>query len=197
MIKVLITAILLIACQISLIAQSLNIPELSQLNIGFGYMPVLRFAPKYFDYTPQNFLRATIGVNFGKGYIRYQFQYTRITPDKATSYPDCMLFDNAIAYHYYFPISKHFYLFGGGQIGLNTYHMDVQGTVLYAARTFETEISSGLEIGTEFRMNNKLGLMASFKRQWIFAAPRNDMSMLDVGLIYYFKSSTALKKWLD
>lgn len=197
MIKVLLTAILLTACKVGLLAQSLNIPELSQLNVGIGYMPVLRFEPKYFDYTPQNFVRATVGVNYGKGYIRYQFQYTRITPNIATSYPECMLFDNGIAYHYYLPISKYFYLFGGGQIGFNTYYMDVQGTVLYAHRTFETEISCGLEIGTEFRLKNNLGFMASFKRQRILASPRNDMSMLDIGLIYYFKSSTTLKKWLD
>lgn len=178
-------------------AQTSAIPNLSQLHVGIGYMPVLNFKPTTFDYIPTSLKRVTLGVNYGNGYIKYHFQHALIKPNKPL-YPDCNLFDNSLGYTHFIKVLKRgVYVFAGLQLGLNTYHMDVSGTNLSGNRSLETELSSGIEVGLEIRVKNKLGLNTAFKQQRIFASPRNDLYLIDLGLIYYLNSNAKLKTWLD
>jgi hypothetical protein len=179
-----------------ILAQTNKIPNLSQLHVGIGYMPILRFKPTTFDYTPNNLKQATIGLNYGSGYIKYRFQYAFIEPTN-TFYPDCRIFDNSLGYTHFVKLFNGGYLFAGAQVGLNTFYMDVSGSSLSANRSLETEMSSGIELGLEVRLKNKLGFVAAFKQQRIFALPRNDLSMIDLGMVYYFGSNAKLKKWLE
>lgn len=175
-----------------------DIPNLSQLHVGFGFMPALAFEPVNFVYTPTNFKRATIGINYLNGYIKYNLQYSFIeASDSLKIYPNCKLLDNSIGYTYYIPLFKNGYIFGGAQLGLNTRYMNVSGTKLSSDASLETEMSSGLELGFEIRVKRKLGIGVSYKHQRIFSFPRNKLSLLDIGLVYYLNSNTKLKKWLD
>lgn len=179
------------------LAQSTPLPNLSQLHLNLGYMPVIGFSPKKSDYIPKSMYRMTIGINYGKGYIKYNGQYTVINSTNVSLYPDAKMLDNSLGYSYFIPITKYGFVFIGAQLGLNTYYMDVAGTNLSPNRALETELSSGFEVGMEIRIKKKLGMSVAFKQQRIFATPRNDLSMVDLGLTYYFNSTPKLKKWLD
>jgi predicted porin len=167
--------------------------NLSQLHISAGYMPVLQFSPDYLDYHPSAFTRLTLGLNYQHGYIQTHFQYAYL-PSSDPQKPDTRIFDNSLAYLYTLPVYKGLSIRAGGQIGLNTIHFqtDVAGD-----RSFETEVSGGFEAGIELRVMQKLGLIGSYKLQRIFATPRNNLSMIDVGAVYYFNSNQTLKKWLE
>jgi hypothetical protein len=175
-------------------AQQQTIPNLSQLHIGVGYLPVLNFSPDSLDYNPSEMARFTIGFNYMKnGYFKYNLQYASLTSSNP-QHPNCELFDNSLAYLHYFRLLKGLSLYSGGQVGLNTvlYHQ-----AIFDDRKRETEVSAGLELGIEMRVIPNLGLSGSYKLQRIFATPRNTLSMVDIGVIYYFNSSDKLKTWLE
>lgn len=178
-------------------AQVKPLPNLSQLHLNIGYMPVLTFSPQKADYIPKTMYRITLGINYGKGYLKYNGQYTSITSSNVNQYPDAKILDNSLGYSYFIPVTKYAFVFIGAQIGLNSYYMDVSGTNLSPDRSTETELSSGYELGMEIRIKKKFGISAAFKQQRIFAVPRNDLTLVDLGLAYYFNSAPKLKKWLD
>jgi hypothetical protein len=174
-------------------AQEQKITDLSQLNAGVGYMPVLRFSPGTLDYRPTGTARLTLGANYLKGYIRYNLQYNSL--EVYNQQPECKMFDNSLAYLYFIHLYRGLSLYAGGQVGLNTIHFGENE--LSEDRAFETEVSAGLETGAEWRIADKLGISCSYKLQRIFATPRNDLSMLDFGIIYYFKPNQKIKEWLE
>lgn len=175
-------------------AQEKRPANLSQIHLGIGYMPVLHFSPETFDYIPSQMLRLTIGSNYMSGYLKANLQYTHIVSDNQR--PDCNMFDNSLSYLYYVRLYKGLSIYAGAQIGLNTIQFE-DDSALVEDRKRETEVSSGLELGIEMRVIPKLGISGSYKLQRIFATPRNNLSMIDIGLVYYFNSSEKLKQWLE
>jgi hypothetical protein len=168
-------------------------PNFSRLHIGIGYLPVLHFSPQSSDYKPSEFLRLTIGSNYEKGHFKLNLQYTNMV--SSYQQPNCLMLDNSLSYLYDIGISQQFYIFSGLQIGLNTIHF--YGSKVDDGRSIETEVSGGLEAGIAMRVIPKLDISVSYKLQRIFATPRNTLSMIDIGVVYYFNSSERLKKWLE
>jgi len=184
--------LLLLVLSINVKAQYKREPNLAQLNVSIGILPVLNFTPKLFDYIPTEMLRITFGVNYLKGYLKGNLQYTNIT---STNRPNCIMLDKSISYIYSAHLYKGFFINGGFQVGLNSIRIDDKNLPDFLGS--ETELSSGFEFGVEKRFKNKLGVSYSYKLQRIFATPRNTFSILDIGLVYYFNSSDRLKKWLE
>lgn len=174
-------------------AQEQKLANLSQIHIGAGYMPVLHFTPDTLDYKPEGMIKLSLGVNYLKGYLKLNFQYASLVT--ASANPSCNMYDGSLSYLYFIPVYKGFALFAGGQAGLNTIHF--RGDNVPADRNFETEVSGGLEAGIEKRFKNRLGVSCAYQFQRIFATPRNNVSMLNIGVTYYFHSNEKVKKWLE
>lgn len=192
----LITCLSILAAKM-VVAQTSPEANLSQVHVGVGYMPVIQFSPGNFPYQPSQFFRLTAGVNYLKGYIKGNCQYTKIIANNPSVYPTSLMFDNSIGYLYSQKLFKQIHLFGGGQIGLNAIFFDVEGTNLSSNRSSEIEMSAGIELGVEYRFYKNFGLSASVKQQRIFATPNNNLVLADFGLTYYFNPKTGLKKWLE
>jgi hypothetical protein len=196
MIRVVTFLFVLLSTLLTAKAQQQNTPNLSQLHIGAGFLPVLSFSPDSLDYNPSEMMRFTVGFNYlTNGYFKYNFQYGSLASSNP-QHPDCHLFDNSLSYLYYFRLPRNIAIYSGAQLGLNTVLFDGDEASL-GDRKRETEVSSGLEIGVEIRVIPSLGLSGSYKLQRIFATPRNTLSMIDIGVIYYFKPNDKIKQWLE
>jgi hypothetical protein len=177
----------------SLFAQQKKIESLSQFNLGIAWVPVLHVSPSFLDYTIDNMTRFTLGVNYLNGYIKVNTQYANMIANKPL--PSCVMLDNSLAYQYHFYLPNNFSIYLGGQVGLNTIKFEYNNYSKH--RIYETELSTGAEIGLQKKLFNKIGIHCSFKLLHIFATPRNDINTLDVGFTYFFKPNNTLKTWLE
>lgn len=196
MIRFILFLLVLLSTLLEAKAQQQNLPNLSQLHIGAGFLPVLNFSPDSLDYNPSEMVRFTVGLNYLKnGYFKYNLQYSALTSSNP-QHPNCRLFDNSLSYLHYFRLYKNISIYAGAQLGLNTVLYEEHDLDL-GDRKRETEVSTGLETGIEIRVIPKLGFSGSYKLQRIFATPRNTLSMIDIGIVYYFNSNETLKQWLE
>lgn len=174
-------------------AQESKIDNLSQLQIGIGYAPVLVFTPTTLDYTSSSMVRFTLGTNYLKGSINYNLHYSSLTPSNGQ--PDCDMFDNSMSYQYRVKLYKKLFVSTGLQIGINTIHF--KGDSVSSGRSLESEISAGFDAGLQLYIGKGLGISCSYKLGRIFATPRNDLQMIDLGIFYNFKPNKTVKTWLE
>lgn len=186
--------VLALLCSPVLFAQQQRVENLSQIHIGAGYMPIVRFTPTSLDYSINQMSRFTIGINYLQGYIKVNTLFTQMVPNG--NYPNCLMFDNSIAYQYHLPFTNSFTVFVGGQLGLNTIKYEYINFTA-TSQSIETETTAGVEVGLQYLLHQRFGLTASYKRMRIYATPRNNISLADIGIVYLFKPSQKLKTWLE
>ncbi len=184
---------LFLLISVSVKAQQERTPNLSQIHIGVGFLPVLQFSPNNFDYSPSQMTRLSLGTNYLSGNINANLQYAYMTSPNQR--PNCRMFDASLSYLYHITLPKNFFIYSGLQFGSNTIHFE--GDDIPDDRDFETEVSGGIEFGIEKRFRDKIGISCSYKLQRIFATPRNNLSMMDIGISYYFNSNDKLRQWLE
>lgn len=177
-----------------MVAQKPKTESLSQFHIGAGWVPVFNFKPTNIDYTMSQMARLTLGVNYLRGYIKANIQYANMIPQG--NYPNCMMFDNSISYQYHLKFTNSFTAFVGGQLGLNTIKYEYINFTA-TSQSIETETSAGLEVGVQYLLHKQFGFNASYKRMRIYATPRNNLSLADIGIVYFFKPSQKLQTWLE
>lgn len=177
-----------------LFAQQQKIESLSQFHIGAGWVPVLKFTPSTLDYTANQMARFSFGVNYLNGYIKANVQYSNMVPQG--NYPNCLMVDNSIAYQYHLRFGKNFSFFAGAQLGLNTIRYEY---INFSAtsQSIETETTAGIEFGIQQLVLKKVALTCSYKLMRIYATPRNDLSLVDIGVVYFFEPSKKLAIWLQ